>query len=246
VFFLQRPPTIQARVIAVIGMHRSGTSCLTGSLQEKGLFLGEVHEWNQHNQKGNRENETLATLNEDVLIHNGGSWHQPPTDMRWNRSLAKRRNTLIKEFEATSKPVWGFKDTRVSLTWPFWEDVIPSLEYVGTFRHPLLVARSLQKRDNMPTDYALNLWCDYNSRILALYQRKAFPIISFDLDANDYLAAVDTISRTMRLLNPDGEAFLDKSLKSSSAAIPTEELDNRTQNIFNALNQAYQETLLVD
>ncbi|HBM84618.1 MAG TPA: sulfotransferase family protein, partial [Halieaceae bacterium] len=29
------------RVIAILGMHRSGTSCLTGSLQEAGLELGE-------------------------------------------------------------------------------------------------------------------------------------------------------------------------------------------------------------
>jgi hypothetical protein len=32
--------------MALLGMHRSGTSCLTGSLQLKGLFRGDVHEWN--------------------------------------------------------------------------------------------------------------------------------------------------------------------------------------------------------
>ena len=34
------------RVVCILGMHRSGTSCLTGSLQQAGLFLGDCHTWN--------------------------------------------------------------------------------------------------------------------------------------------------------------------------------------------------------
>ena len=43
---------LPARLIAVLGMHRSGTSYLAGSLQEAGLILGDCHTWNKHNEKG--------------------------------------------------------------------------------------------------------------------------------------------------------------------------------------------------
>ena len=41
--------------VVILGMHRSGTSCLTGSLQDKGLYLGQVSQRGTFNKKGNRE-----------------------------------------------------------------------------------------------------------------------------------------------------------------------------------------------
>ena len=55
------------RVVAVLGMHRSGTSALAGSLEQHGLFLGRVSTSNPHNPKGNRESAEVRRLNEDVL-----------------------------------------------------------------------------------------------------------------------------------------------------------------------------------
>ena len=40
--------------ICVVGMHRSGTSCLTGIMQRMGIELGEVFTENEFNKKGNR------------------------------------------------------------------------------------------------------------------------------------------------------------------------------------------------
>ena len=68
------------RVIAVLGMHRSGTSALVGSLQQRGLFLGRHSTRNTYNLRGNRENPDVVQLNEDILEHSGGSWHAPPAD----------------------------------------------------------------------------------------------------------------------------------------------------------------------
>ena len=71
------------RVIAILGMHRSGTSCLTGSLQNAGLFLGEHHTWNKHNRRGNRENQNIVDLHDAILEANGGTWDSPPEHVRW-------------------------------------------------------------------------------------------------------------------------------------------------------------------
>jgi len=37
------PATSSSQAVLILGMHRSGTSCLAGSLQEAGLYLGEVN-----------------------------------------------------------------------------------------------------------------------------------------------------------------------------------------------------------
>jgi len=219
-------------------MHRSGTSCLTGSLQHKGLHLGEVPEWNEHNRKGNRENTEIAELNEAVLNYNKGSWHQPPANLRWKRSHAKRRNEIVERFEKERSELWGFKDPRVTLALPFWQEAIPTMEYVGTFRHPLLVAQSLNKRDNMPIDYALNVWCGYNECMLEQFRKQRFPIISFDLDADDYLVCIDQIAIQMTLPEPNGKAFLDKALKSTEIDAAENKLSQRVTDLYAALQAA--------
>lgn len=244
--FPPKPPPVSSRVIAILGMHRSGTSCLAGSLQGKGLFLGEVAVRNEHNRKGNRENEALAELNEAVLNYSGGSWHQPPTRIRWRRAHARQRNALVKQFEAIKTAVWGFKDTRVTLTLPFWQEAIPKLEYAGTFRHPLLVAQSLQRRDKMPLEYALQVWCAYNERLLEVYRQRPFPIVSFDLDQAAYLAAIDRIANLMQLPSPHGEAFLDKELKTTAIEVADSLLTTRASALYTELQQAYAATLTAD
>ena len=58
-------------------MHRSGTSCLTGSLEAAGLYLGNIQTWNPFNLKGNRENQEIVDLHDLILADNGGSWDSP-------------------------------------------------------------------------------------------------------------------------------------------------------------------------
>jgi hypothetical protein len=239
-----RKPEISSQVIALLGMHRSGTSCLAGSLQLKGLFLGEVHEWNEHNRKGNRENETIATLNEDVLVYNGGSWHQPPATMKWQRKHSKRRDEIVREFAATGQQCWGFKDTRVTFTLPFWQDVAPQMQMVGTFRHPLLVAQSLNKRDNMPVDYALDVWCAYNRRMLERYTQQPFPIISFDLNSADYLAGIDRIVEHLNLPEPNGKQFLDRDLKTVQPELSMTLMTAEIGQTYQRLQDAYQASII--
>ena len=65
------------RILCVLGMHRSGTSCLTGSLQQGGLFLGKHHTWNEYNRKGNRENQDVVNLHEAIFKANGLDWKHP-------------------------------------------------------------------------------------------------------------------------------------------------------------------------
>ena len=51
-------------------MHRSGTSCLAGSLQAAGASGGAIVEYANDNLLGNRENTSIMNLNKKILAHN--------------------------------------------------------------------------------------------------------------------------------------------------------------------------------
>ena len=172
------PGSRPARVIAVLGMHRSGTSALTGSLEQHGLFVGRVSTRNVHNAKGNRESSEVVELNEDVLQSSGGAWHTPPAVVTWSAEHQQRARDLLAEH--AGQPLWGFKDPRTVLTLGGWRELAPDLERVGVFRHPLQVARSLQRRNGMGTEDAVALWQAYNQALLAELRRQAFPLVCFD------------------------------------------------------------------
>src|SRR5690554_4364949 len=126
--------------VVILGMHRSGTSCLTGCLNDNGLNLGTVSESNKHNKKGNQENKEVFKLNESLLNYNQGSWRRPPLkSLIWNQELETRRNEIILYYDKLPKP-WGIKDPRMLLTYKFWKDQLASHRLVGTFRHPVAVA----------------------------------------------------------------------------------------------------------
>src|SRR5919109_2739213 len=148
------------KCILILGMHRSGTSSLAGSLQQHGVHLGKVFEENVFNKKGNRENAEIMKLNNDVLAANGGSWHNPPLEVHWNQELAESRNAIITTFIESQSPFWGFKDPRSLLTFDFWMEGLEGINVslVGSYRNPLLVAKSLYARNKMPIEKALFLW----------------------------------------------------------------------------------------
>src|SRR6266576_5199367 len=98
------------RVISVLGMHRSGTSCLAGSLEQQGLFLGEVNTSAPFNRRGNRERFDVMNLQEEILEASGGSWSSPPAVVEWQEEHVERAQRILAEH--AGQPVWGFKDPR--------------------------------------------------------------------------------------------------------------------------------------
>jgi len=160
-------------------MHRSGTSCLTGSLQEAGLFLGECHTWNPHNLKGNRENQRIVDINDRVLAENGAAWDRPPQrQVSWSPPSRQAALELFAEYAGHA--TFGFKDPRTLLALEGWQSLFPQMEFIGIFRHPLAVVESLRRRGGMPRSQALDLWYQYNRRLLREHDRLQFPLLCFD------------------------------------------------------------------
>lgn len=210
-----------AGAVLILGMHRSGTSCLAGSLQALGLTLGRVHEWNPHNLKGNREHPGIMNLNDAVLAHSGGAWDQPPEHPSWTQAHARERDALLAELERGGGGAWGFKDPRTLLLLPFWLEALDRPSFVGTFRHPARVANSLRARGRMPVEAGLALWLTYNQRLLDLYALSPFPLISFDLAEDEYAAAIAGVAQALGLAVPSAcqrHPFFDAQLRGAPAA----------------------------
>jgi len=206
-----------ARVVGILGMHRSGTSCLTGSLQEAGLFLGDCHTWSRHNLKGNRENQSFVDLHDSILAANGGAWDAPPAKVTWSSAHIAQAVALLEEHAAV--PVFGFKDPRTLLVVQGWKQLFPAIEFVGIFRHPNAVASSLQKRSAMARGDALKLWYTYNSVLYQEYKSKPFPILNFD---DEEMVLDEKIFHVVSEMGLDGrsgeEKFYSSELKSTVEA----------------------------
>ncbi len=175
--------------ICVLGMHRSGTSCLTGIMQRFGVDLGEVFEHNPFNKKGNREHPRIMALNEALLAINGGAWDRPTEVVVWSKEQIIERTEVLNDISNYGGNYWGFKDPRFLFTYPFWLEAISPL-YIATFRHPYRVALSLKQRSNMPIDAGMALWYAYNTKLVRFLQENEVPLVCFDLDPRQYLKEV--------------------------------------------------------
>lgn len=208
------PPSPE-QILCVLGMHRSGTSCLTGSLQEAGLFLGDHHTWNPHNLKGNRENQQIVDINDQVLAAVGAAWDQPPEDdITWAEADLDATRSLFATYVDQSP--FGFKDPRTLLTLSGWRLLFPQMRFIGIFRHPMAVAQSLCNRSGMPMDQGLELWYQYNRCLLRQYRLSAFPVLCFDDEQAVFQQKLRTILATMGFDASDWQgAFYDENLRSA-------------------------------
>ncbi len=172
--------------ILVLGMHRSGTSCLAGILQFAGLELGQVFTQNPHNARGNRENAAVMALNEAVLAYNQASWDQPRVARRFSAEHCADRGQILQSLESLADGGrFGFKDPRALFTLPFWAQA-QAFDFIGSFRHPLAVAQSLQQRNRFALEQGLALWQRYNQRLLELHAARPFPIVEYGVGTAAY------------------------------------------------------------
>jgi len=206
----------RSRAVMVVGMHRSGTSFLTGSLQTAGLELGNHSAWNPHNLRGNRENQDIVAFHDRLLAARGFAWDRPPPErVSWTEEEFAEARAIIASY--ANVPLWGFKDPRALLCVHGWRTLLPELRFVGIFRHPLAVARSLAARGGMPQEQALFLWEHYNRRLLALHDETRFPLLCFDEPEAALHQRLNRVLRTLGLQPLGDERFWSEELRHHEA-----------------------------
>lgn len=216
-------------VTCILGMHRSGTSYLTGTLEEAGLFLGYVNKYNPFNRKGNRENTLINRLHDDLLTYNGGSWDKPPERVVWTDEFRRQRDKIIAGY--AEKLPWGFKDPRTLLVLDGWLEALPNVSFVGIFRHPAAVSASLARRNQFSFERGVDLWVRYNKKLLLYKHRFDFPLIEFVREPAILRQKTSILLRHIGLLLPPEEhTFFDGSLQNQkstedNSTLPVEAVD---------------------
>ena len=218
--------------VIVLGMHRSGTSLLTGSLESAGLHLGEANSAAPHNRKGNKENEAIRDLNDALLVRSGAAWNLPPEgQVPWDRTDQERGRVLVGPYLQAGRP-WGFKDPRTVWTVEGWLRLLPGARIVGVFRHPSLVVRSLAARAGklaIEPDRALRLWCAYNAELVRLQRKHGFPVLHFraaETFRDDIVAPLTSFARAIGLAGPL-DSFFDRRLVHEAAPAPARTIEAR-------------------
>lgn len=218
--------------LIVLGMHRSGTSFLTGSLQLAGLDLGKHSTADKYNPKGNRENADIVAFHNDVLAARGAAWNAPPAlPVVFDAAEQARARALLAAYDRSAP--WGFKDPRTLLMLPAWGALCPDARFVGIFRNPVAVARSLVARFGMPEDQALALWQHYNAALLALYDRSPFPIFCFDADAGHLHGRMNAAFPALGLSPLSDEVFFSPDLRHHES--PPEVIPDSCRPLYDAL-----------
>lgn len=204
--------------VLVLGMHRSGTSCLAGCLQDLGLNLGEVNTAAPHNKKGNREDPRLWVVHDAVLGRVGAAWDRPPAaPVVWTGEEKAALRAVLADYDAVPRPR-GFKDPRATVLLDGWLEVLPDLRLTASFRHPLAVAGSLAARNGFGPDQALAVWSVYNRAVLDWHAR--LPIAVVDYDAPDYEARVRAMAAALGLDAARPMPFREADLNHQAVAVP--------------------------
>jgi hypothetical protein len=222
-----------SRAAVVVGMHRSGTSTVARGLQALSVYLGEnFFEFAPDNPTGYWEDKSIVGISQRVLEELQVAWDN--TSLIARERFHHHRIRLLKlkaarYFNETfaAVPLWGFKDPRTIRLLPFWlgalADAGISDAYVVAIRHPMSVAASLFRRQEIPLDKANLLWLLHNVPFLSDLREKPFVVVDYDLLAQNPHGELARIAQRLELPASNGAnrrevdrfvtEFLDESLR---------------------------------
>ena len=197
-------------LVVTLCMHRSGSSLTSHLMHRLGMSLGpfELLGPSETNKFGYFEATPIVELNKEVQRQVLGFVGDMPTSPamlqslcdcsgRWECDQAvlepalQRAEELLRQL-VDSAPISGFKDPRVPLLWPFWQQVFarfPGLRVVPLFllRSPHEIAMSLFMRGEGRLAYrdALDVVAVHFQRMLAIRNAcdSACGVIRFDTQA---------------------------------------------------------------
>ena len=140
--------------LIVLGMHRSGTSAVTGTLRLCGAWVGEEAELTGagfENPRGFWERRDTRNVCDRLLHSAGADWWKiarfEPEAIP-HAILAEERKKFTKIVSSLNEHrSWALKEPRLCLLLPVLRDCVSNPICIHVFRNPLEVARSLQTRN---------------------------------------------------------------------------------------------------
>ncbi|MCF1496265.1 hypothetical protein GOZ83_28590 [Agrobacterium vitis] len=155
-------------IIVVLGMHRTGTSSVAGTLVKLGGGAPQhLMPTSAFNERGYFESNVIAQFNDEILASAGTRWDDwREFNPDWYNSTvarsfqARAREVFNEEFDTALLPV--VKDPRICRFFPFWRQVFEGMgktvHVVMPLRSPWDTAKSLNYRNQMHMTHVIMLW----------------------------------------------------------------------------------------
>jgi hypothetical protein len=221
----------------VLGMHRSGTSMLSGLLvkgmgyETGGPMMGSAFD----NEKGFFERIDVVMQNDLFMLAQHVWWSINVREYNPERALRDKESgkvvfdkgkKALKFFNDPDNAPWLQKDPRMCITLKTWLPLLNNEPAVlFTYRHPLQVARSLTKREkSFRMDHAFRIYIVYNMRAIQNSAGLCRVLTSNDAVLADPLTEVHRIADELttkcgvpepprKLSQEDVDKFVDPSLQ---------------------------------
>jgi len=231
----------------VLGMHRSGTSMVSGLLHESagynvgGPLIGSAFD----NEKGFFERIDIVLQNDEFMSKQNIWWSANVINYNWEKAIQDKESGVVtfkngkpglKFLEDPNNAPWLQKDPRMCITLKTWLHLMKSEPAVlFTYRHPLEVTLSLHKREkDFPLEKGLRLWIVYNMR--AIQNSRGLCVVKSSNDAilADPLNEIQRISDELtsscgvpappyRISQEDVDKFIDPTLQHGKRQLEKEE-----------------------
>jgi len=228
---------------SIIGMHRSGTSFITKYLKTCGIYLGiNLNPYKYisvGNLEGNWENSEFLEISEELLKCNNGNWHEPPTNIEIPKEISAKFNTFFIKLSQEAPLCSGVKDPRLILFMDKINHLIPQeSNFIGIFRNPLKVAESLKIRNGFSYEKSLDIWLNYNKKLLDFVKKGNVYLLCFDWPTEKLFLELENIVKKANLIyfNPD-EIYKNKLIRSDLQYNKSYELSENIKNIYSELEK---------
>jgi hypothetical protein len=246
--------TGERTALIVLGMHRSGTSALTGMLGLAGATLpAHLMPATEANARGFFESQRFFELHEELLAELGTSWQDvsppPPGFMASPQAeawVARLADAVEDEFGDAS--LFVLKDPRICRFVPLWERVLTRVNarpaYFLVLRNPLDVAASLQYQHHIEEGAGLLMWLDHVLRSERDSRGQRRVVISYESLLNDWRRVLRRAEQQTGVVFPQrsrrSEAQIDRFLTSSlrKQRAPANSLEER-EDLTNWVKEVY-------
>ena len=241
------------KIILVIGMHRSGTSIITKSLECLNVpigsnFIETIRDVNLH---GFFEDKDFNDFNKKLLTYNKQSWYQTSKkrieNLKFSKKLIKEAEELI--HKKIKNNILALKDPACTLLIRFWVTVFENcgidFHIIYCLRNPSSISKSLEKRDHFDIDFSLLLTNFYHSNFLDILETKEinFTVIEYESFLNNPKYFLKKLSDNLNLtfnnkkFNVLKKAFINKNLNHhiSDKKFDSKPLNNLSIEIFNII-----------
>ena len=159
--------------VIILGMHRSGTSMLSGLLEKAGFYVGsesELLKSGEQNLKGFYERKDIRDVNDEILKENFFDWdivagYSVDVLSKESRlSYQQKIESILNSFSTHGN--WLLKEPRFCLLYPLIKELTCNSLKVVIYRDPFSTAKSLWIRNGIAFQYGLLLWEKYYTLLI--------------------------------------------------------------------------------